>query len=51
VGHYRLSETQTVGNSKTERILAQAKLFRLDESVSRSSEISSPKRDLAQLQG
>jgi len=40
-----------VGNSETERILAQAKVFRLDESVSRPDESSSPRRDLAQLQG
>ncbi|QCD81843.1 hypothetical protein DEO72_LG2g2173 [Vigna unguiculata] len=33
-GHSRLSETQTMGNSKTGRVLAQARLFRLDESVS-----------------
>jgi len=33
---------------KTERILAQAKLFRLDESDSCSSKTSSPRRELAQ---
>jgi len=33
---------------KSERTLAQAKLFRLDESVSRSGETSSPRRDLVQ---
>jgi len=36
---------------KFERILAQAKLFRLDESDSRTSETSSPRRDLAQQRG
>jgi len=37
--------------SKFERILAQAKLFRLDESDSHSRETSSPMRDLAQQHG
>jgi len=32
---------------KYERTLAQAKLFRLDESVSRSGKTSLPRRDLA----
>jgi len=41
---------QTEGNSQSERIIAQARLFRLDESASRSSEISSPRRDLVQWQ-
>jgi len=36
---------------KSGRTLAQAKLFRLDESVSRSSEISSPRRDFTHEQG
>jgi len=36
---------------KSERILAQAKLSRLDEIDSRSGETSSPRRDLAQYQG
>jgi len=31
-----------------ERILAQAKLVRLEERISRSSDPSSPRRDLAQ---
>jgi len=38
-------------NPNSGRILAQAKLSRLDESGSRSSEIGSPRRDLTQRQG
>jgi len=33
---------------KSEQILAQAKLVRLDERISRSSDPSSPRRDLTQ---
>jgi len=36
---------------KSGRTLAQAKLSRLDESVSRSREINSPRQDFAQEQG
>jgi len=41
---------QTVGNPNSERILAQTKLFRLDERIPCSSEPSSPRWDLAQWQ-
>jgi len=42
---------ETENNPNFGRILAQAKLSRLDESDSRLSETSSPRRDLAQRHG
>jgi len=39
-----------VSNPNSERILAQAKLIRLDEKIPRPSEPSSPRRDFAQWQ-
>jgi len=42
---------ETENNPQSGRILAQAKLSRLNESDSRSSETGSPRRDLAQKQG
>jgi len=46
-----LTRLKIENNPNSGQILAQAKLSHLDESDSRSSEIGSPRRDLAQRQG
>jgi len=49
--NFAWARSQTEGTPKSERILAHAKLSRLDEIDSRLGETSSPRRDLAKHQG